>query len=80
MIRVRRIESRFRLIRRYELELAPTKIRAATERLTVRRGEGVRRLEQIIGVGDAWSFLDAADHAWESGSKAWAVEYEHPSP
>jgi hypothetical protein len=29
-----------------------------------------------LGIGDAWSFVDAADDAWQRGERGWAVEFE----
>jgi hypothetical protein len=50
------------------------------ERLArARRGAAVRRLEREVGTGDAWSFLRAADHAWDEGDRSWAVEYQPPA-
>jgi hypothetical protein len=38
----------------------------------------VQTLEPVIGVGDAWSFVRAADEAWDRGDRGWAVEYAEP--
>jgi hypothetical protein len=52
----------------YELDLAGRFMR-------VGRGTAVRDLEKLVGVGDAWSFINAADRAFSEGSSSWAVEY-----
>lgn len=74
MIRVRRVESSLPFARKYELELE--RRGEAANRAIVRRGAAVRRLETIVGVGDAWSFLDEADRQWKAGNRGWAVELE----
>jgi len=33
-------------------------------------------LEPLLGVGDAWSFVEEADRQWEAGNRDWAVEFE----
>jgi hypothetical protein len=79
MIRVRRVDSGLPFVRRYELEFAANETDTATERIRrVRRGAAVRRLELVIGTGDAWSFIEAADRAWDDGKTSWAVEYQSP--
>ncbi len=77
MIRIRRVKSAIPLVRMYELEIRrqggdPNKI----EQLVVRRGLAVRRLEGMLGIGDAWSFIHEADRQWGTGNRAWAVEFE----
>lgn len=80
MIRVRRVESGLPFVRSYEIEFAPSPAEPATERLArARRGAAVRRLEREVGTADAWSFLRAADHAWDEGDRSWAVEYQPPA-
>lgn len=80
MIRVRRASNGLPLMRFYEIEIAATADSAPTERLDrARRGDAVRRLEQEVGTGDAWSFLRAADEAWDKGDRSWAVEYQAPA-
>jgi hypothetical protein len=56
-------------MRRYEVDLDGLRIRS-------RRGSAVRHLEDAVGVGDAWSFIEAGDRAFSDGSRSWAVEYE----
>jgi hypothetical protein len=53
----------------YELDLNGRSLRA-------NRGGAVRQLERLVGVGDAWSFISAADRAFAEGSSSWAVEYD----
>jgi hypothetical protein len=69
VIRVRRVRSRLPLVRSYELDLAEKSMR-------VRRGTALRHLEKSVGIGDAWSFINAADRAFSEGSSSWAVEYD----
>jgi hypothetical protein len=69
MIRVRRTVTRFPWQRHYEIEARETVV-------LLRRGRAVRYLESLVGVGDAWAFVGAADAARESGQTGWAVEYE----
>jgi hypothetical protein len=57
------------LARAYELELQ-------RERLVLRRGAAVRRLREILGLGDAWSLINEADRQWRAGNRGWAVELE----
>jgi hypothetical protein len=68
MLRVRRAATRFRWQRHYEVE--------AQETVVLRRGRAVRYLEKLVGLGDAWAFVNAADAARESGQTGWAVEYD----
>jgi hypothetical protein len=35
-----------------------------------------KHLEPILGVGDAWSFVKAADAAWDRGDQGWAVQFD----
>jgi signal recognition particle GTPase len=77
MIRVRRVDSGFPLVRAYQIELAATHTAPASEHIErIRRGAAVRRLERVVGTGDAWSFIEAADRAWDEGNRSWAVEYQ----
>jgi hypothetical protein len=79
MIRVRRVDNGLPFVRTYEIEFAASPTDAVHERLRrARRGSAVKRLERDVGTGDAWSFVSAADVAWESGDRSWAVEYEPP--
>ena len=77
MIRVRRVGGNLPFLRTYDLEFAPGPGAPATQRLEgVRRGSAVRHLETVLGTGDAWSFVEAADRAWDEGNRSWAVEYQ----
>ena len=67
MIRIRRISAGLPVLRKYEIEFAPNSTTEPTEAITLRRGSAVRRLERDLGTGDAWSFVDAADRAWDAG-------------
>jgi hypothetical protein len=80
MIRVRRVDGGLPFVRAYEIEFASSRTAPAHEHLTrARRGTAVKRLQRDIGTGDAWSFLSAADLAWDNGDRSWAVEYEPPA-
>lgn len=79
MIRVKRVGGGVSFLRTYDLEFAPAPAAPASEQLNgVRRGAAVKRLERVVGTGDAWSFIEAADHAWDVGERSWAVEYQSP--
>lgn len=79
MIRVKRVGGGVSFLRTYDLEFAPASDAPAAERLEgMRRGTAVRRLERVVGTGDAWSFIEAADRAWDEGKRSWAVEYQSP--
>jgi hypothetical protein len=73
VIRVRRVASRFGFIRSYELEFDGRSLRAS-------RSRAVRHLQSLVGIGDAWSFIVAADRTFDEGSSSWAVEYEPKTP
>lgn len=80
MIRVRRVGNEVSFLRRYEIEVEQkTNGREGTTNVTLRRGAAVRRLEKLVGIGDAWSFLNAANRRWSEGDRNWAVEYDPPS-
>jgi hypothetical protein len=69
------------LVRKYELELSGSKEGShPTRRVMLRRGTAVRQLERIIGVGDAWSFINEADRQWAAGNRSWAVEFDETAP
>jgi hypothetical protein len=40
----------------------------------------VKRLEREVGIGDAWSFIHAADDAWNREPADWAVEFDERYP
>jgi hypothetical protein len=74
MIRIRRVKSRIPFSRLYELEISPRDVPDATQRYVTRAPNAV--LEPILGVGDAWSFVDEANRRWKIGDDGWAVELE----
>ncbi len=71
MIRIRRVRPRIRVGRVYEIETDASNLRQ--RRIT---RAPVRMLEPLVGVGDAWSFREAADRVWAEGNTGWAVEFE----
>jgi hypothetical protein len=80
MIRVKRAASRLPLTRRYTVEFAPNADLEPHERQTLCRSAAVKRLEREVGVGDAWSFIHAADDAWNLEPADWAVEFDERHP
>lgn len=74
MIRIRRIPSKFPFFRLYEVELSPHGWPEGTRRHVTRSPNS--HLEPILGVSDAWSFVQEADRQWANGKRGWAVEYE----
>ena len=74
LIRIRRVPSRLPLTRRYEIELAPHGWPESARRQLTNRPNAV--LEPLIGMGDAWSFIQEADRQWAAGHQGWAVEFE----
>jgi hypothetical protein len=81
MIRVKRAAGRLPLTRRYTVEFAPNADSEPHERQTLGRSAAVKRLEREVGIGDAWSFIHAADDAWNLEPADWAVEFEErPHP
>ena len=74
MIKVRRIESKGLFSRTYEVELLPHGWPDLAQRHVTRVPNSI--LEPLIGVGDAWSFVHAADREWKKGNRDWAVEFE----
>ena len=74
MIRIRRVPSRIPFGRAYEVELAPHGSQETPTRRITRAPNSL--LEPLLGVGDAWSFVDEADRQWSHGQVGWAVEFE----
>lgn len=74
MIRIRRLRSKIPLSRLYEIELAPSGRSEAAERHVTRIPKAL--LEPILGVGDAWSFIQESDRQWVAGNHGWAVEFD----
>ena len=60
--------------RLYEIELAAHGRGQSGGRYVTRTSKAM--LEPILGVGDAWSFVDEADRQWDAGGRGWAVEFE----
>jgi hypothetical protein len=80
MIRVKRAASRLPLFRRYTVEFAQNADSEPHDRRTLGRSAAVNRLERELGIGDAWSFIHAADDAWNLEPADWAVEFEERHP
>ena len=74
MIRIRRVTSKLPFSRRYEVELAPHGWPENAQRQMTSTPKAV--LEPLLGVGDAWSFVEEADRQWAAGNRGWAVEFE----
>lgn len=74
MIRIRRVPAKRLFSRLYEIELAPHGWPETAQRQDTRTPKAV--LEPILGVGDAWSFVQEADRQWAAGNRGWAVEFE----
>jgi hypothetical protein len=78
VIRLKRSAGRVPFARAYVLEISEEG--QAAERARVRRVGAVRRLEKLVGVGDAWAFVNEADRVWAHGDRAaWAVEHQSPT-
>jgi hypothetical protein len=60
--------------RKYEVQYEPRLDGREGWRRTTRAPVGV--LQPLLGTGDAWSFVKAADAAWDKGERGWAVEFE----
>ena len=73
VIRIRRIEPRLLRRRRYEVECTADETGDVTwSRVT---STPVRLIERDLGVGDAWSLINAADDAWREGHRDWITLY-----
>ncbi len=70
MIMVRRVLTPLPIIRLYELRLEEAGHLSGSP-LILRRGMAVRRLEALVGVGDAWTLLRAADKALGQPGEGW---------
>jgi hypothetical protein len=77
VIRVRRVPKSLPMLRRYELEISSGR-ETTRDRRVLRRGRAHKRLTALVGTGDAWAFLAAADRACNQGRGGWAVDYEPP--
>ncbi len=71
--------SLIRALRRYELEISPDDGMGGPVSSVLRRGRAHEKLTELVGLGDAWAFLDAADRDFDTGRTGWAVEYQPPS-
>lgn len=74
MIRIRRVPTRVPFSRVYEVEIAPHGWPETAKCHRTKTPNAV--LEPILGVGDAWSFVQEADRQWDAGNRGWAVEFE----
>lgn len=80
MIRIRRVasgipfSSRIPFFRLYEVELIPNSRTGKARRFMTRSPISV--LEPLLGIGDAWSFVNEANRQWDVGNRGWAVEYK----
>ena len=70
MISIRRVASSRPFTRLYELRLEG-EAKASARPLVLRRGLTVRRLDGIVGVGDAWTLIRAADDAFTKKGGGW---------
>jgi hypothetical protein len=75
LIRFRRVESRFPLLRAYEVELVGS---GDVRRRRLSRGRAIRNLAKNFGRPEARSFVLAADEAWAQGRTTWVVEVRAP--
>ena len=64
--------------RKYEIELAPAN--SSNEIVLHVTRAPVSILEPLLGVGDAWSFVQEADRRWKAGETGWAIEFEEQNP
>jgi hypothetical protein len=55
-------------LRQYEVDLGDDSPRQVT-------AAPVKLIEPILGVGDAWAVIGAADERWSGGVGAWASLY-----
>jgi hypothetical protein len=74
VIRIRQSGRGFGLAASTRSETDPVDRSTSGERRVTRAP--VRLLYPLVGVGDAWSFRDAADRTWGEGNTGWAVEFE----
>jgi hypothetical protein len=74
VIRVRRVRGRWPFGRVYEVEYTPKADPTHGWHRVTRSPNS--DLEPILGVGDAWSFVNEADRVWSDGERGWAVEFD----
>jgi len=70
MIRIRRIPKRVLHRPRCEVEYRPVEIDQGWSRVPA---HPVLDLERIIGTGDAWALIRAADNAWDGTVGQWIL-------
>ena len=73
-IRIRRVGQRLLIGRRYEVEI-PADERKPAKHATTRAP--VALLVPILGVGDAWALIAAADRAWDGRVGQWVTLFGH---
>lgn len=69
--RMRRVASRVPIGRVYELEIPGDQ---GAERIVTRSPLSV--LDPLLGVGDAWSLIDAANRAWDGERGEWVSLFD----
>jgi hypothetical protein len=75
-IRLRRVPSRRLQRRRYEVESTPKGSTAPAFRLVT--ATPVQAVEGVLGTGDAWSLVKAADEYWDGSTGRWVSLYAQP--
>jgi hypothetical protein len=75
-IRVRRLPSRFLRRRRYEVESKPEGSDAPAFHVVT--STPVQVIEGVLGTGDAWSVVKAADERWDGTTGEWVSLYAQP--
>lgn len=70
MIRVRRLPKPLLRRAQYEVEYRPPGADRGWHKLTA---HPVFDLEQVIGTGDAWALIRAADEAWDGSTGQWVT-------
>lgn len=73
--RIRRVAPRFPIGRVYEVEIPSDQ---GVERITTRSPLSV--LDPLLGVGDAWCLIDAANRCWDSDDGEWVSLFEPEDP
>lgn len=72
MIRVRRLPKRRFGRPKYEVEYCPV---TESDGWTTITAYPVFDIEKIVGTGDAWALIKAADTAWDGSQGDWAIIY-----
>jgi hypothetical protein len=73
MIRVRRLPKRPFRRPPYEVEYRPAGAGQGWYKITP---YPVFEIEEVIGTGDAWALIKAADNAWDGSTGDWVTIYE----